>query len=77
LAARQIVEEALEGEAADAIGRDYYEHGAEPGQGSNEAQRLKSIPPLCAGDGLHRAGLSMIILRARPEVRLGGGIGAR
>src|SRR5579863_4296808 len=28
LATRLIFEEALEGEAGDAIGRDYYEHGA-------------------------------------------------
>jgi hypothetical protein len=27
-----IVEEALEGEAGDAVGRDYYAHGAQPGQ---------------------------------------------
>jgi transposase-like protein len=33
LAARLIVEEALEGEAGVAVGRDYYEHGAQPGQG--------------------------------------------
>jgi putative transposase len=33
LATRLIVEEALEGEAGDAVGRDYYEHGAQPGQG--------------------------------------------
>jgi hypothetical protein len=26
------VEEALEGEAGDAVGRDYYAHGAQPGQ---------------------------------------------
>jgi putative transposase len=32
LATRLIVEEALEGEAGDRIGRDYYEHGAQPGQ---------------------------------------------
>jgi hypothetical protein len=31
LATRLIVEEALEGEAADAVGRYYYEHGAQPG----------------------------------------------
>jgi putative transposase len=30
LATRLIVEEALEGEAGDAVGRDYYEHGASP-----------------------------------------------
>jgi putative transposase len=33
LATRLIVEEALEGESRDALGREYYEHGAEPGQG--------------------------------------------
>ena len=30
LATRLIVEEALEGEAGDAVGRDYYEHGGSP-----------------------------------------------
>ena len=39
LATRLIVEEALEGEAADAIGREYYEHGAEPGQGYRNGYR--------------------------------------
>src|SRR5437868_3754900 len=34
LATRLIVEEALEGEAGDALGREYYEHGAQPGQGT-------------------------------------------
>jgi hypothetical protein len=33
LATRLIVEEALEAESRDALGRDYYEHGAEPGRG--------------------------------------------
>lgn len=33
LATRLIVEEALEGESRDALGREYYEHGAAPGQG--------------------------------------------
>ncbi len=31
LAARLILEEALEVEAGDAVGRDYYEHSAQPG----------------------------------------------
>src|SRR3974390_1998992 len=39
LATRLIVEEALEGEAGDAVGRDYYEHGAEPGQGYRNGYR--------------------------------------
>lgn len=33
LATRLIVEEALEAESRDALGREYYEHGAAPGQG--------------------------------------------
>src|SRR6266481_3135842 len=39
LATRLIVEEALEGEAGDTIGRDYYEHGAQPGQGYRNGYR--------------------------------------
>jgi putative transposase len=39
LAARLIVEEALEGEAGDAVGREYYEHGARPGQGYRNGYR--------------------------------------
>ena len=33
LAARLIIEEALEGEARDALGREYYARGAAPGAG--------------------------------------------
>ena len=39
LATRLIVEEALEGEAGDALGRDYYEHGAQPGYGYRNGYR--------------------------------------
>ena len=39
LATRLIVEEALEGEAGDAVGRDYYAHGAQPGQGYRNGYR--------------------------------------
>ena len=39
LATRLIVEEALESEASDAIGRDYYEHGGEAGQGYRNGYR--------------------------------------
>lgn len=45
LATRLIVEEALEAESRDAVGRDYYEHGAAPGQGYRNgvrAGRLKT-----------------------------------
>ena len=33
LATRLIVEEALEAEVGDALGRDYYEHGGDDGRG--------------------------------------------
>ena len=33
LATRLIIEEGLEAEVRDALGRDYYEHGSEPGRG--------------------------------------------
>src|SRR6516165_11751148 len=39
LATRLIVEEALEGEATDTVGREYYEHGAQPGQGYRNGYR--------------------------------------
>jgi len=39
LAARLIVEEALEGEAADVLGRDYYARGAAPGAGYRNGYR--------------------------------------
>ena len=39
LAARLIVEEGLEGEAMDALGRDYYGRGAAPGAGYRNGYR--------------------------------------
>jgi transposase-like protein len=39
LAARLIIEEALEGEAADALGRGYYARGAAPGSGYRNGYR--------------------------------------
>jgi putative transposase len=39
LATRLIVEEALEAESRDALARDYYEHGAAPGQGYRNGVR--------------------------------------
>jgi transposase-like protein len=39
LATRLIVEEGLEAEVRDALGRDYYEHGGEPGQGYRNGSR--------------------------------------
>ena len=39
LAVRKIVEEALEAEVADAVGRGYYENGARPGGGYRNGYR--------------------------------------
>jgi len=39
-AARLIVEEALEGEVSDALGREFYEHGAKSGGGYRNGYRL-------------------------------------
>ncbi len=39
LATRLIVEEGLEAEVRDALGRDYYEHGADPGGGHRNGLR--------------------------------------
>ena len=67
LATRLIVEEALEGEAGDAVGRDYYEHGALPGQGYR-----KRIPPGTVEDGRGADGLfSATDRRARRAISLG------
>jgi|TARA_B100000315_G_scaffold236205_1_gene251780 transposase-like protein len=48
LATRLIVEEALEGEAADAVGRDYYQHGRSDGgyRNGNRTGRLKTAEGL-------------------------------
>jgi len=43
LAARLIMEEALEGEARDALGRDYYARGAAPGAGYRNGYRTGRV----------------------------------
>jgi putative transposase len=43
LAARLIIEEALEGEARDALGRDYYARGAMPGSGYRNGYRAGEV----------------------------------
>ena len=43
LAARLIIEEALEDEARDALGRDYYARGATPGAGYRNGYRLGRV----------------------------------
>ena len=39
LATRLIIEEGLEAEVRDSLGRDYYEHGGEPGRGHRNGSR--------------------------------------
>ena len=39
LAVRKIIEEALEAEVSEALGRGYYENGAEPGRGYRNGYR--------------------------------------
>ena len=55
LATRLIVEEALEGEAGDALGRDYYEHGAQPGQGYRNGYRTRPAEDGRGVDGIFGA----------------------
>ncbi len=42
-AARLVIQEALEEEARDALGRDYYEHGVEEGRGYRNGTRVSRI----------------------------------
>ena len=50
LATRLIVEEALEAESRDALGRDYCEHGGSPGQGYRNGVRTgRRLSPKSAG----------------------------
>jgi hypothetical protein len=44
LAARLIIEEALEGEARETLGRDYYARGAQPGAGYRNGYRRGRVP---------------------------------
>jgi putative transposase len=55
LATRLIVEEALEGEAGDAVGRNYYAHGAQPGQGYPQRLSNWSAEDGRGIDGIFRA----------------------
>src|SRR5947199_9548548 len=54
LAARLIIEEGLEGEATDAMGREYYGRGAAPGVGyrnGHRPSRLKNAEGVVEYDG--------------------------
>ena len=54
LATRLIVEEALESETGEAVGRDYYEHGAKPGQGYRNGYRTGRLKTAEGSDGIFR-----------------------
>ena len=43
LGMRKIVEEALEAEVSDALGRGYYERGSEPGRGYRNGTRTGRV----------------------------------
>jgi hypothetical protein len=77
LATRLIVEEAVEGESRDAIGRGYYEHGPSPGQEYRNG--LAANPSADA----HQAELSsssrtgpLFAFGSRPRLRFGNWLGA-
>jgi putative transposase len=63
LATRLIVEEALEGEAGDAVGRDYYEHGAQPGQGYRNGYRTGRLK---TAEGAMEYAIPQIVGRDEP-----------
>jgi len=63
LGIRKIVEEALEGELRDALGRDYYERGAEPGRGYRNGTRIGRLK---TAEGLVEFGVPQVADRAEP-----------
>lgn len=69
LAARLILEEALEAESRDALGREYYAHGAEPGRGWRNGVRTGRLK---TAEGFVEYVAPQITGRAepfRPEIR--------
>jgi transposase-like protein len=63
LAVRKIVEEALEAEVADAVGRGYYENGAAPGAGYRNGYRRGR---LATAEGPIEYGVPQVADRAAP-----------
>ena len=63
LAARLIIEEALEGEASDALGRGYYEHGAAAGAGYRNGYRTGRLK---RAEGMIEYSAPQIADRAEP-----------
>ena len=80
LAVRKIVEEALEAEVAEAVGRGYYENGAAPGAGYRNGYRRARLR---TAEGAIDYGVPQVADRAEPFVsrvrqrdRPDGGAGA-
>ena len=65
LAVRKIVEEALEAEVAEAVGRDYYENGAVPGAGYRNGYRRGRLR---TAEGPIEYGVPQVAERAEPFV---------
>jgi transposase-like protein len=63
LAVRKIVEEALEAEIRDALGRGYYENGAEPGRGYRNGYRRARLR---TAEGAIEYGVPQVADRAEP-----------
>ena len=75
LAVRKIVEEALEAEVADAVGRGYYENGAPPGAGYRNGYRRGR---LASAEGSIEYGVPQVADRVEPFVsRVRAGLAGR
>ena len=73
LAVRKIVEEALEAEVAEAVGREYYESGAVPGAGYRNGYRRGRLR---TAEGAIEYGVPQVADRAEPFVsRARAGLG--
>src|SRR5215470_12225419 len=75
LAVRKIVEETLEAEVSDALGRGYYESGAEPGRGYRNGYRRGRLR---TAEGAIEYGIPQVADRAEPFVsRIRAGLAGR
>ena len=75
LAVRKIVEEALEAEVSDVLGRGYYESGAEPGRGYRNGYRRGRLR---TAEGAIEYGVPQVADRAEPFVsRIRAGLAGR
>ena len=75
LAVRKIVEEALEAEVSDVLGRGYYESGAEPGRGYRNGTRRSRLR---TAEGAIEYGVPQVTDRADPFVsRIRAGLAGR